>query len=225
MNLDILWSEGAIGLYLGLLIAGLPALINLVGNQINLKFNQKKLHAEIIVNERIKFINEIRNLSTKIVTMYLDMEYYAEIKNEINEKGKKLEEKRTELENENENLLKDDKSGTEELTIKFEKLNNDYEDVVKLQDEFSLKIIEIEKEIHINVYLMRTYFSTYKLDNNEVNINEDNIAILEQMIKLIKKGINGMKDGSSSTNDDLNEFTKLIADYIKIEWEKIKKLE
>lgn len=225
MQWNIFWSEGAFGFYLGVIIAGLPALINLVGNHINLKFNQKKLHAEIIVNERIKFINEIRNLSTKIVTMYLDMEYYAEIKNEINEKGKKLEEKRTELENENENLLKDDKSGTEELTIKFEKLNNDYEDVVKLQDEFSLKIIEIEKEIHINVYLMRTYFSTYKLNKNEVNKNEENIAILEQMIKLIKKGITGMKDGSSSTKDELNEFTKFIADYIKVEWEKIKKLQ
>lgn len=54
MNSSILYSEGAIGLYLGLLIAGLPALINFVGNIINLKFDEKKLNAEIIVKARMK---------------------------------------------------------------------------------------------------------------------------------------------------------------------------
>lgn len=78
---------------------------------------------------------------------------------------------------------------------------------------------------------MRTYFSSIKIDKKQsVDKIVDNIDIITKMTQLLifpLENINNenyLNDSYSSNKNEFAEFTTVMSNYIKVEWEKVKKI-
>lgn len=99
------------------------------------------------------------------------------------------------------------------------------------QEKTNNNLKKLETQIYVKSYSMRTYFSSIKIDKKQsVDKIVDNIDIITKMTQLLifpLENINNenyLNDSYSSNKNEFAEFTTVMSNYIKVEWEKVKKI-
>ncbi|WHI59626.1 hypothetical protein PYH69_13055 [Mammaliicoccus lentus] len=99
------------------------------------------------------------------------------------------------------------------------------------QEKINNNLKKLENQIYVKSYSMRTYFSSIKIDKKQsVDKNVENIDIITKMTQLLifpLENINNenyLNDSYSSNKNEFAEFTTVMSNYIKVEWEKVKKI-
>ncbi len=175
-------------------ILGSSTISTVITYFLNRRFNNKKLHAEIVSKARIDWINEFRNLSSK---------YLYEVYRSIELKK---------IEIEAQNYMLHSKNASVEY-LRYRKKSEEYS---KLYNESFSNMTKAS--IQLRLYLPKRTRSSEQIEHK--NIKEKIDFINNELNKVEDKTNNHILE--TLEKDTLLKLTDYIARYLKTEWEKAK---
>lgn len=188
------------------------------------EINDMKLKADVVVKSRMEWIKDVRELSSRLIKTYTYMyqdnerftDYEKKIKihlDEVTYYGDKA--KQTKDNNARDVLIK----RMENSQAKARDLEIKYKEIAIRLPEYIGQFSEIK-------FLFYSYFSKINLDSS---INKRNSKLLDIMEICIVTLSNYCVDSSQVSKDELQQsldnFMDEVSNYLKEEWEKVKRIE
>lgn len=215
-----------------ILSSGLTAAIG--SGIINYFINTRKIRAEVIAKSRIEWIQEVRKATSS---------YLIEVSNYLLCLSKLKETKIQKQEYVGKlvyavipNIVED---GDENIYIEEEKIldpayEHDNELHIKKIQELIIEIKETEIEtanqmkiLLQSIHLLRLFFPTNSKDNISHTYIKDRMTSISEYLNLYSKISHENKDFKKIyqyINIEIKDFSEMISDYLKAEWDKSKKL-
>lgn len=188
------------------------------------EINNMKLKADVVVKSRMKWIEEVRHLSSNLIKTYTDMYSTNENANSAFQSANKLMESNKDLmnqhktetdENKKSDLIKKIQSNNEELA----EAKNKYETLANELLTYVGKFSEMK-------FLFKSYFSEVNIDGTTNYRNKDLIDVMEKCASLlIKYCTNPEEISKDELQSSLDNFMDVVSNYLKEEWEKVKRIE
>lgn len=188
------------------------------------EINNMKLKADVVVKSRMKWIEEVRHLSSNLIKTYTDM--YSTNKNAdiALQSAKKLmgdnkslmDQLKTETdENKKSGLIKKIQSNNEQL----EETKNKYKTLANELSTYVGKFSEMK-------FLFKSYFSEVNINGTINYRNKDLIDVMEKCASLLIKYCTKPSEISKDELQlSLDNFMDAVSNYLKEEWEKVKRIE
>ncbi|WP_426428654.1 hypothetical protein [Staphylococcus equorum] len=188
------------------------------------EINDMKLKADVVVKSRMEWIEDVRNLSANLIQTYTEMYSTNEKANTILQSVNKMSKENNSLvaeyadesdENKKNTILIKIKSNLEELR----ELKNNYEALTNELLKYVGKFSEMK-------FLFKSYFSEINIDGSINESNKDLLDIMETCASLLSKYCTNPSEVSKEQlQQSLDNFMNKVSNYLKIEWEKVKRIE
>lgn len=199
-------------------------------NKMNLKnaqkINEQNLKAEVIVKSRMEWINDTKDYASEFCISCTELLYILPRKKVYNDAISEYVNKKRKLVK---SLGNSSTSTFKNDLIEISKLSPLIDSYISSVDEIEVKSKEHILNARKKQILLDLNFSNYKYENNKKIINQENQEVTDKVKSLLKNVGNLDKDNSDSSLEfvdfEIRELTIIIDDYIKREWEKVKRIE
>lgn len=218
--------------------------INQSNNEMQEKWNQKNIDANLIANARIEWIQKVRNISAELISLYfsiLNLESIEKIQTAFNHSIEKTEllilyfgHENDKIKSKDNNILfnKENNIGKNELIVNFlislSQKFNQYNAFIQKGGFTKLKedINQAQQEMYRNSEMIKIgeYYheeSGEMMDVEEPQYQMYDVRRVSQLESMKKNKVNEITD----LQNDLISFRNIIRTYLKIEWNKAKSVE